>query len=81
MYWHLNTVLSLQVSGSKTFRKENHFDIWGAHFKSLKKVRNQENDLFFLKKNFFFATPHGVWDPKPGIEPAPPAFEAWSFNH
>ena len=36
---------------------------------------------FSLKKKFFFATPHGVWDPKPGIEPTPPAFEAWSFNH
>ena len=30
---------------------------------------------YYIISIFFLATPHGLWDPRPGIEPMPPAVE------
>ena len=40
-------------------------------------------NVFSIKKNFFWPchTPRGILVPQPGIEPASPALEGWSFNH
>ena len=46
---------------------------------------DQENLLFLLFYFILFFWPcHvvcGILVPRPGIEPGPPALEAWSFNH
>ena len=36
------------------------------------------NSIYFI---LFFAIAQGVFGPQPGIEPMPPAVEAWSLNH
>ena len=40
--------------------------------------------FFSLQSFFFFESRHvacGILGPRPGIEPTPPALEAWSLNH